>query len=106
MYYLERVERVPYCHPGSQQLADQVRKKARYANVLLLENHGVLVFDETVNEAKNALEVLEIACKMVVTAKQSRIELNRLPASSVQSFLEESGYKKRREWPEDDRSHS
>jgi L-fuculose-phosphate aldolase len=51
MYYLERVARVPYSHPGSAALGEAVREKARDANVLLLENHGVLVYDTTMNEA-------------------------------------------------------
>ncbi|HET7628121.1 MAG TPA: class II aldolase/adducin family protein [Bacillales bacterium] len=100
MYYLERVERVPYRHPGSAALADEVRKKARKANILLLENHGVLVFDETVNEARNAMEVLELACRMVVTGKQSELDFNPLDDRTVESFLNDSGYKKRREWPQ------
>src|SRR5690606_37117747 len=36
MYYLERVARVPYCHPGSAALGEAVRAHAAEANVLLL----------------------------------------------------------------------
>jgi 3-dehydro-4-phosphotetronate decarboxylase len=48
MYYLEKVERVPYYHPGSEALGEGVREKAKLANVLLLENHGVLVYDTSI----------------------------------------------------------
>src|SRR5690625_559971 len=56
MYYLERIERVPYHHPGSKELGDEVRKKANKANILLLENHGVLVYDRSIQEARMALQ--------------------------------------------------
>lgn len=98
MYELERVERVPYEHPGSSNLALQVRKKAKKANVLLLENHGVLVYDTTIKAARTALEVLELACRMAVTAKQSGISLKSIPEETIHSFLNDSGYKTRRRW--------
>ena len=75
MYYLERVARVSYAHPGSSELGERVRAEARHANVLLLENHGVLVYDTTVAEALTALQVLELSCRMVVTARSAGLRL-------------------------------
>src|SRR5690606_29487109 len=69
MHYLERVARVPYHHPGSQDLAEAVGNAARSAEVLLLENHGVVVLGESLSEALQGLQVLELACRMVVTAR-------------------------------------
>jgi ribulose-5-phosphate 4-epimerase/fuculose-1-phosphate aldolase len=100
MYYLERIERVPYYHPGSRELGDAVREKACKANVLFLENHGVLVYDTTVKEARMAMHTLEMACNMYVTAKSAGISLQALPADVVQSFLNESGYRPRRRYSE------
>ncbi|KRF37979.1 class II aldolase/adducin family protein [Paenibacillus sp. Soil787] len=96
MYYLERIERVPYFHPGSRELGDAVREKACKANVLFLENHGVLVYDKNVKEARMAMQTLEMACQMYVMAKSSGISLRKLPEDVVQSFLNESGYRPRR----------
>jgi ribulose-5-phosphate 4-epimerase/fuculose-1-phosphate aldolase len=98
MYYLERVERVPYCHPGSTQLGDAVRAKARQANVLLLENHGVLVYDNSLAEALMALQTLEMVCRMMIMARSAQVDLRSLPASTVADFLANSGYRPRREW--------
>ncbi len=98
MYYLERAARVPYHHPGSEELGEAVRGSARHANVLLLQNHGVLVFDESVAEAMVALQALEFACRMAVTARAAGIELAGLPLSTVEGFLD-SGYRPRRTWP-------
>ncbi|HEU5140463.1 MAG TPA: class II aldolase/adducin family protein [Bacillales bacterium] len=98
MYYLERVERVPYFHPGSRELAEGVREKAGKANILLLENHGVLVYDKSLKEARMGLQTLEMACKMIVTARSAGVELKRLSADTVGDFLENAGYKPRRKW--------
>lgn len=98
MYYLERVERVGYFHPGSDELAEAVREKAVHANVLLLENHGVLVFDTNLKEARMALQTLEMACKMLVTEQRSGIPLRPLAEETVEDFLTNAGYKPRRMW--------
>lgn len=98
MYYLERVARVPYAHPGSVELGKAVRAQAEEANVLLLENHGVLVYDTTVAEALLALQALELTCRMVVTAQSAGVNLKGLTAERVGAFLD-SGYKPRRRWP-------
>jgi L-fuculose-phosphate aldolase len=100
MYYLERVGRVPYAHAGSRALGDGVRARAAYANMLLLENHGVLVYDTTMREALMGMQVLEYTCRMLVTAKSAGIPLRALPPDTVRDFLENAGYKPRRQWPE------
>jgi 3-dehydro-4-phosphotetronate decarboxylase len=99
MYYLERVERVSYFHAGSRELGEAVREKARQANILFLDNHGVLVYDTSIQEALMGLQTLEFACCMVITAKSAGLELRSLPSSTVAAFLENSGYRPRREWP-------
>lgn len=98
MYYLERVERVAYCHPGSAALGEAVREKARSANILLLNNHGVLVYDVSVKEARMALHTLEMVCRMLVQSQAAGIDIRSLAAGTVQDFLNHSGYRPRREW--------
>lgn len=98
MYYLEKVERVPYAHPGSLMLAEEVRKKAKSANILLLENHGVLVYDTNLKEARSALQTLEMACRMLIVSRNAGIEIQGLPPQTVNSFLHESGYRPSRKW--------
>ena len=99
MYYLERVERVGYFHPGSAALGEAVRAKARQANILLLENHGVLVYDTSLQEALMGLQTLEMVCRMAITARCAGLNVRSLPASTVSDFLTNSGYRSRREWP-------
>ncbi len=98
MYYLERVARVAYAQPGTQALGELVGAQASRANVLLLENHGVLVYDTSVREALMGLHTLEMTARMVVTARASGLNLQALPAATVAEFLERSGYRPRRQW--------
>jgi 3-dehydro-4-phosphotetronate decarboxylase len=98
MYYLERVERVGYHHPGTLELGVAVAEKAKAANILLLENHGVLVYDVTIKEARMALQTLEMACKMLITSRSANVEMNGLSPKVERDFLENAGYKPRRNW--------
>lgn len=98
MYYLERIARVPYHHPGSEALGEAVQAQASAANILLLENHGVLVYDTTVREALMGLHTLEFVSRLTLLARQAGVNLRHLPPAQVQSFLEQSGYRPRRAW--------
>ncbi len=98
MYYLERVERVPYCHPGSSALEQAVRQQTSQSNVLLLNNHGVLVYDTNVKEARAALETLELTCRMVVQANAAGVNMAGLEPDVVADFLENANYRPRRRW--------
>jgi ribulose-5-phosphate 4-epimerase/fuculose-1-phosphate aldolase len=92
------VERVAYHHPGSEALGEAVREKAGKANILLLEHHGVLVYDTSVREARMALQTLEMACRMLITARSAGTEVQSLSGDTVRDFLENAGYKPRRKW--------
>ncbi len=98
MYYLERLVRVDYFHPGSQALGDAVRACAAQANLLLLENHGVLACDTSLREALMGLLTLEMVCRMAVIARSAAIEMKPLPPETVADFLANSGYRPRRQW--------
>lgn len=100
MYYLQRVARVPYAHPGSVQLTEAVEKAAPSANVILMENHGVILYDTSLTECCAGLEVLENTCRMCLEAARAGIALQAVPPDTVRDFLLNSGYKKPRVWPE------
>ena len=99
MYYLECVVRVPYRHPGSTALGDVVGDHATRANILLLDNHGVLVYDTNVQEALMGLYTLEMTCRMWLAARSAGVELRGLDPNVVGDFLDHAGYKPRRRWP-------
>ncbi|CEI80870.1 L-fuculose phosphate aldolase [Oceanobacillus oncorhynchi] len=95
MYYLEKIEEVAYFHPGSTALGEEVGEAAKKANVLFLKNHGIIVFDDSVEEAIMRLETLEFTCRMMVMAKASGVALSALSDDIVKDFLENSGYRNR-----------
>lgn len=99
MYYLEKIVRIPYYHPGSIELADAIKENAKYGNIMLLENHGIIVYDTNIREARMALETLEYTSKMFVESQRSNIEIDGLNDEVVHNFLKKSGYKSIREWP-------
>ncbi len=98
MYYLERIARVPYYHPGSMALGEAVRQQAKNANIILLENHGVLIYDTSIKEARMGLHTLEMACRMLITTSRDPVSLNFLSSKTEEHFLHHSGYKPRRKW--------
>lgn len=93
MYYLKDIQAVEYFHPGSAELGEGVGKAAVKANVIILKNHGVIVFDDSIEEAKMRIETLEFTSKMLVMSEASNIPLKLLGEGRVKDFLENSGYK-------------
>jgi 3-dehydro-4-phosphotetronate decarboxylase len=96
MYYLERVARVGYAHPGSARLGELVQEQVAHANLLLMENHGVLAYDTSLKEALMGLHTYELAAKMVLEARAAGVSLRVLPQPIVEDFLNNSGYRPRR----------
>lgn len=78
MAYLDKVVRVPYFHAGGKELADAVTAKAAESQVLILENHGVLVWGKNLDECLIKTESLEYLCRMQITAAAAGIKLNYL----------------------------
>ncbi|RSL33156.1 class II aldolase/adducin family protein [Salibacterium salarium] len=96
MYYLENVTYVDYYHPGSYELGDAVAEQSLNANIIMMKNHGVIVFDDSMSEAVMRLETLEMACRMIIEAKKAGVQLTRIPDKVVEDFLENSLYKPRK----------
>jgi L-fuculose-phosphate aldolase len=70
LYYLQHVARLPFLVPGSQALADAVTEAAREHDVILLGNHGSVVYGEDLHAAVNKAEALELMCRMLVARTQ------------------------------------
>ncbi|MDI1249833.1 MAG: class II aldolase/adducin family protein [Lacunisphaera sp.] len=98
MYYLERVAWIDYAHPGSAELGAMVKAAARNAEVIMMRNHGVILFAESCGEAVMRLQTLEMACRMIVEAKAARITLGKIPNQIVREFLNSGRYKPCKPW--------
>jgi len=96
----QRMAYIRYEHPGSDGLAEAVADVAAQANVILMKNHGVILYDATMAEARQTLEVLENTCRMCLAAQQAGLTFDPVKPDVVEDFLLRSGYRKPREWKE------
>jgi len=73
---------VPYAIMGSAELADIAAQNATDADILLLENHGILTTGSSLLAAFDKLEVLENAARMTmiteITGKKKMLSPTRL----------------------------
>lgn len=88
MAYLGEVERVPYRHAGSHELAEAVAAKSHTSQVLLLENHGVVCWGCSPDEALLKTEALEFLCRLLVVSFGSGISLNYLGQDVMKDFIQ------------------
>lgn len=85
--YLEKIEVVPYRHAGSIELAKKCGESAKKADVLLLENHGVVTFGPCIEDAVNKTLTLEFLCRLIVLSKAANMELKEIPPRQAREFL-------------------
>jgi len=86
--YLNNIEVVPYCHAGSPELAKKAGEYAKKADVLLLENHGVVTYASSVEEAVNKTLTFEFLCRLTVLSRSAGIELKAIPSRKAGEFLQ------------------
>lgn len=61
--FIDQVERVPFLPPGSKELWERVSKAALRTKTIVLEKHGLVVWDESLEKAVNFSLILEKMCK-------------------------------------------
>lgn len=96
MYYDQGLGRIPYFHAGSKALAQAVKEACEGTQVILMEHHGILVYDQSLAECRSALEVTENVCRMNVFAAMGHLPLKEVALERVRDFQEGGYYKKRR----------
>lgn len=77
----------PYETPGTQAFAETVRPFVRDHNTILLSNHGIVCWADTVTHAEWFVETFENYCKTYLIAQQIGRPLNFLPAEKIQELL-------------------
>jgi L-fuculose-phosphate aldolase len=92
IFYVGRVARVPYIHPGTRQLADAVGEAAREHETILLSNHGVVTFHRSIPDVLMRVESFEMSCRLIVMAHMANVPLNHLPPDWVEELR--SGYQR------------
>lgn len=67
---LHRIARAPYALMGTAELAGQVAAQACSADLILLQNHGVVALGDTLLRAFDRLELVEAAAQMTLITRQ------------------------------------
>ncbi len=74
----------PYETPGTQKFAETVIPFVKSHNTILLGNHGVVCWADTVTHAEWYAEVLETYCWTLLISRQLGVPYTRIPASKEQ----------------------
>lgn len=85
--YLGKIEVVPYRHAGSAELAEKCAEGAKKADLLLLENHGVVAFGVSIEEVVNKTLTFEFLCRLNILSKASGMEVKEISRRQASKFL-------------------
>jgi L-fuculose-phosphate aldolase len=77
----------PYETPGTKAFAETVLPFVRDHNTILLANHGVVFWADTVTHAEWMTEILDTYCKTYLIAQQIGKPLNFIPDDKLQEIL-------------------
>jgi L-fuculose-phosphate aldolase len=77
----------PYETPGTQAFAETVLPFVQDHNTILLTNHGVVCWSDTVTHAEYLVEILDTYCKTCLIAQQIGKPLTFIPDTKIQEIL-------------------
>jgi L-fuculose-phosphate aldolase len=77
----------PYETPGTQAFAETVLPFVQDHNTILLSNHGIVCWSDTVTHAEWLAEILDTYCKTYLIAKQIGQPLSFIPESKIREIL-------------------
>ncbi|MGD0830234.1 MAG: class II aldolase/adducin family protein [Terracidiphilus sp.] len=85
--FIGLVALTPYETPGSLAFARTVRGVAKDHNTILLANHGIACWADTLTHAEWYAEIIETYCKTVMIAKQLRPDLPEISPDKMAELL-------------------
>jgi L-fuculose-phosphate aldolase len=77
----------PYETPGTQAFAETVVPFVEQHNTILLTNHGIVCWADTVTHAEWLTEIFETCCKTYLLAKQVGKPLHVIPDEKINEIL-------------------
>jgi L-fuculose-phosphate aldolase len=86
--FIGPIAMAPYETPGTHSFADSVMPLVREHNAIILANHGVVCWANTVTHAEWCVEVLDGYCHMLILAAQLGRPLVQMPMDKVTDLLE------------------
>jgi len=85
--FIGPVALAPYDTPGTQAFAETILPFVRKHNTILLANHGIVAWADTVAHAEWFVEIIETYCKTIMIASQLRNPLPQIPHDKIQDIL-------------------
>jgi L-fuculose-phosphate aldolase len=85
--FIGPVALAPYETPGTRAFARTVLPFVKNHNTVLLANHGIVCWADTVTHAEWYVEVVDTYCKTVMIASQLRPRLNEIPPDKIADLL-------------------
>jgi L-fuculose-phosphate aldolase len=86
--FVGAVALTPYETPGTQRFAETVTPFVKNYNTVLLGNHGIVCWADTVTHAEWYAEVLETYCwTLTIAAGQLGVPVSRIPAAKTEDLL-------------------
>jgi len=85
--FVGRVALVPYRTPGTQDFADAIIPFVKDHNSILLQNHGIVCWADTVTHAEWYAEVLDTYCQTLMYAQQLGAPLTHIPGDKAAELL-------------------
>lgn len=77
----------PYETPGTKAFAQTIRPFAKDHNTILLANHGVVCWADTVTHAEWFVEIVDTYCKTILIASQLRPDLPEISQNKIAELL-------------------
>ena len=77
----------PYETPGTQKFAETVVPYVKQHNTILLGNHGIVCWADTVTHAEWYAEVLETYCWTLLISQQLGVPYTKIPPAKEQDLL-------------------
>ena len=85
--FIGPVALAPYETPGTQEFARSVLPMAKQHNTILLANHGIVCWADTVTHAEWNAEIIDTYCKTSMIASQLKTPLPEIPPGKIDEIL-------------------
>jgi L-fuculose-phosphate aldolase len=86
--FVGRVALVPYQTPGTREFADAIIPFVKDHNSILLQNHGIVCWADTVTHAEWHAEVLDTYCQTLMLATQLGAPLTHIPNEKAVDLMD------------------
>jgi L-fuculose-phosphate aldolase len=86
--FIGPVAMAPYETPGTQAFAETVLPFVHHHNTILLQNHGIVCWSDTLTHAEWLAEIFDTYCRTIILAKQMGTPLCYIADDKIEEILD------------------